>query len=360
MAKDTKILFPRPKYDCNLYKEEGPVILDDPYPDLRVTSDTVIEDEEFWLKVNGTEVCSMGSISLVTGKNKSRKTTFVVAIIASALAGKEMMGISAQLPVSKNKILLIDTEQTRYETKSMIRKIIEMSGLSDVEANKRLLVYNLRKFSSVERIQCVEFVMQYTRGYGLVVIDGIRDMVVDINSPEEATVVSSWLLKESDERGFHILNVLHQNKSKDDKNARGHIGSELANKAQYIFEVELSGPYSSVKGHGRQKDFQQFYFGHDESSLPALVDVLPRERGKRCTKPEELPENEKKEMLAKAFASDKMMKYGELVARIKSVARIGDNRGKALIKHFNDDGYIEKTGKGEYFIPEGSADEGAD
>ena len=70
---------------------------------------------------------------------------------------------------------------------------------------------------------------------GLVVIDGIRDLMLDINNSTEATRLVDDLMKWTGERNIHLHTVLHLNKGDD--NARGHIGTELNNKAECVLQV---------------------------------------------------------------------------------------------------------------------------
>ena len=72
---------------------------------------------------------------------------------------------------------------------------------------------------------------------GLVIVDGIRDFLYDINSPSEATDIISRFMQWTDDRQIHIHTILHQNKN--DENARGHIGTELNNKAETVMQVEV-------------------------------------------------------------------------------------------------------------------------
>ena len=79
------------------------------------------------------------------------------------------------------------------------------------------------------------------------VIDGIRDLVYDINSPSEATCVISKLMQWTDEYQIHLHTILHQNKS--DENARGHIGTEINNKFIHSTNKEYHVAYSTY-GNG--------------------------------------------------------------------------------------------------------------
>ena len=62
-------------------------------------------------------------------------------------------------------------------------------------------------------------------------VDGIRDLVNDINDGVLAQEVMEELLHLATERNCCIVCVLHQNKGSEDHNLRGWIGTELMNKA---------------------------------------------------------------------------------------------------------------------------------
>lgn len=62
-----------------------------------------------------------------------------------------------------------------------------------------------------------------TRISGFVVIDGIRDLMYDINNPSESVELINDLMRWSSMHDLHIHTVLHLNKGDD--NTRGHIGT---------------------------------------------------------------------------------------------------------------------------------------
>ncbi|MCU9931164.1 mobilization protein, partial [Escherichia coli] len=59
-----------------------------------------------------------------------------------------------------------------------------------------------------------------------------------------ATMIVSKLMKWSEEKNILIVTVLHQNKG--DNNARGHIGTELNNKAETVLSVSKSSDNEMV------------------------------------------------------------------------------------------------------------------
>ena len=66
----------------------------------------------------------------------------------------------------------------------------------------------------------------------------------------------------TDDKQIHIHTVLHQNKN--DEHARGHIGTELNNKAETILQVEVDKEDKAISVveavHIRDQDFEPFAF----------------------------------------------------------------------------------------------------
>ena len=113
-------------------------------------------------------------------------------------------------------------------------------------------------------------------------------MVYDINSPGESTRIISKLMQWTDDRQIHIHTILHQNKG--DENARGHIGTELNNKAETVLQVEKdkgNGDISHVSAiHIRAMDFEPFAFRINDKILPELIEGYKPET-KKPGRPEE-------------------------------------------------------------------------
>ena len=226
------------------------------------------------LKANGTVVGTLGNFSASIGKAKSKKTFNVSAIVAAALKNGTVLLYSAELPKDKRKILYVDTEQSPYHCLKVMERILRMADLPTDRDSEHLEFLALRKYTPKERIAAVEQAIYNIPELGLVVIDGIRDMVYDINSSGESTRVISLLMTWTGERNIHIHTILHQNKG--DENARGHIGTELSNKAETVLQVEKDSKnpdISTVKtAHIRAVDFEPFAFRINEEALPELLD----------------------------------------------------------------------------------------
>ncbi|EXY62516.1 hypothetical protein M085_5096, partial [Bacteroides fragilis str. 3986 N(B)19] len=86
----------------------------------------------------------------------------------------------------------------------------------------------------------------------------------------------------TDEYQIHLHTILHQNKS--DENARGHIGTEINNKAETVIQIEKDKDDCNISKvesvHTRSKDFLPFAFCINDQSLPELLpDYMPTKKG---------------------------------------------------------------------------------
>ena len=137
----------------------------------------------------------------------------------------------------------------------------------------------------------------------------------------------------TDDRQIHIHTILHQNKG--DENARGHIGTELNNKAETVLLVEKDSGNSDISSvsaiHIRAMDFEKFAFRINEQALPELVeDYKPQE--KRVGRPQQeefdaykhITEQQHRIALEAAFGLKAEYGYEELKATlIKTYASVG-------------------------------------
>lgn len=166
------------------------------------------------LWIDGEPVLALGDISTVIGKAKSRKT-FASDLLLAAMVGSTEIGdrIRGVLPDDKSVVVYIDTEQSEYYSKMSARRVY---GILDKDYKGDDLpnfhAYTLRPYAPAERLLVIEHIIRNTPDLGFVVIDGIRDLITSINDEEQATMITSKLMKWSTEQMIHICCVLHMNK----------------------------------------------------------------------------------------------------------------------------------------------------
>lgn len=195
---------------------------------------------------------------------------------------------------------------------------------------------------------------------GLVLIDGARDLVTSINDEEQATNLSSLLLKWTADLQIHICVVLHQNKN--DAQARGHLGTELVNKAETVLSAtkDPADPsISIVQAEAcRDKEFQPFAFCINEEGLPLIVndyvhsELKTKVGGRAGWKPEDILHEEHIEVLSGIWSSLSVpfLKYGEFQEAIKMgfqerAVKISKSRAAQLTIYYKMAGLVVIQGK---------------
>lgn len=282
---------------------------------------------------------TLQNFSLISGKAKSRKTFLAVLLVASYLGYKNDT-IHAD-PERKGIVLYIDTEQSPYHLHRMMKRICEMIG---EENPGRLQAYGLKTLTPEEIKKFIENKIKTIPDIIMVVIDGIRDLVYDINSPEEATKIQVWLKKICADNNIHILNVLHQNKG--DANARGHLGSELTNKSETVLSVNLDGDktISTVEDeYSRELEFSTFSFNINEDSLPEICNTPEEDKPIKRLEPHLLSNEKHFKILEQVFKDHRERKYKDAWTNIKlgfaeEAIYFGENKAKEYLTY-----YIKET-----------------
>lgn len=296
------------------------------------------------LYLKNTPICSLGNISLITGKAKSKKTFFVGLAVSAVLSNKTFMRIfKGNLSDTQFKILYFDTEQSNYHVQKSAHRICNLIEISNPN---NLIVYPLRKYSPDERLERINYAINNTPDLVFVIIDGIRDLLTSINDENQSTKIISNLLKWSEEKNIHIMNVLHQNKG--DKNARGHIGTELINKAETVLSITkdtANNDISIVEAQQcREKEPEPFAFEIDENGLPRIIEEW--EPKSKKSKVNELTDDQNFKIIKEVFKTTDSLKYKDLVSQIRKVHEefikhpIGENKAKELMSLYKTKGWI--------------------
>lgn len=294
--------------------------------------------------INNGEVSTFGTLgnfSLVKGKAKSKKTFLMCLMLAASISKKPGM-IKSELPENKRRVILFDTEQSRFHVLQRLKAINKLAqGASD-----NIEVYSLRGNIPSERLKEIEFRLtekNHNNDIGLVVIDGIRDLIHDINDPKEATLIATKLLQWTALTNCHIITVLHENKG--DNHARGHVGTELVNKAETVVSVivDKDKDVSIVEAEfTREKDFPNFYFKIIDG-LPVVVeDYDPNP----AFTPASISDEKHREKLKTVFIKPELTRE-ELEEEIKKVWVVGKTYSEQTIKYYTGKGWIKNlNGKG--------------
>ena len=144
-----------------------------------------------------------------------------------------------------------------------MQRILSLAGLPLDQEPEHLKFSHLRVIADPnQRRALIRYAIYNSPNLGLVIIDGIRDLMHDINNSAEATNLVGDLMQSTGEKNIHIQTVLHLNKG--DNNARGHIGTELNNKAESVLLIAKDTKDADRRGVSpaviRSKAFAPFTF----------------------------------------------------------------------------------------------------
>ena len=291
---------------------------------LRITPEKELERMEFLFRLFGKPCFPRRELVAITGKAKSGKT-FVTSMLMACCITQKVLALERHTDIKGHtdladltdfrplRVLWYDTEQSDESTQDILKnRVLRMIHKTNTKVqldgpkgkvnhsnitNEKdscvptFDVFNVRAVEWKERRGLLkEAVERY--GPDLVIVDGIRDLVNDINDGVLAQEVMEELLHLATERNCCIVCVLHQNKGSEDHNLRGWIGTELMNKAFEVYACEKMMPQRVFKLEQtltRKYDIEQtMYFEVDEQGLPQSS-AGPTD-GVAITKAERLPQ----------------------------------------------------------------------
>ena len=248
---------------------------------LRITPERELPRMEFLFRLFGKPCFPRGELVAITGKAKSGKTFVTSMLMAvgsrSPDSAAEGEGCVLRLPLTREgeqplRVLWYDTEQSDESTQDILRnRVLRMQT-----GGGTLDVFNVRAVEWKERRALLTEAVRRCKP-DLVIVDGIRDLVNDINDGVLAQEVMEELLHLATRQACCIVCVLHQNKSGEDRNLRGWIGTELMNKAFEVYATEKLMPQRVFKLEQtltRKYDIEQtLYFEVSDEGLPVACAV---------------------------------------------------------------------------------------
>ena len=200
----------------------------------RITPDTAVQPHDF-LYLWGEKPCfARGELVALTGKAKSGKT-YICSLLMALAQKKQIMGLRRKQD-EPYTVLWIDTEQSEDSTQEILCQRVAIL-IEQPICNEQFFVYNFRQNDWQDRLELVLSCIAIHKP-DLVIFDGIRDVVGDINNYQEAQTVLGKLLSIASWSNACIVCVLHQNKALEDKTLRGALGTELQNKSFETYECQ--------------------------------------------------------------------------------------------------------------------------
>lgn len=212
-----------------------------------------------------------GNFSFIQAPPKTNKTFFVSLLSAAYLKGEsEYTGIMKGQRGDKD-LIHFDTEQGSFHSQRVFRRVLDMI---EVEDSPNYKTFALRTFSYKDRLAFIDYYLNQNKDtIGMVIIDGIADLISDVNNLEESNMLVQHLMTWSANINCHIVVVIHSNFGTD--KPTGHLGSFLEKKTETQIQLErntVNEGHITVKcKRSRNFGFDSFSFKVDERGFPVVI-----------------------------------------------------------------------------------------
>lgn len=268
--------------------ERAYIPLDKPLP----PPETLISIGEHQFKGNcyPTTVMTAGSFSVIAAPSKSKKTLFKMQLCATYIGGNASYRFPNIHSHRKDDcyILDFDTEQSEYYAQRTFKSVADIVGT----IYPQYLTFKICHLSAEERVAFIEKVLERFRGkVKLVFIDGIADLMNDVNNLEWSNQIVHKLIKWADDYKIHICTIIHV--AYGVTKATGHLGSAVTKKAETVFLLKVDDndknivevlpqytrgyPFDSFKFMVDSNDFTIYFYDEFTGQMAKPMGNIPRE-----------------------------------------------------------------------------------
>lgn len=285
-----------------------------------------------WATMGSRPAFPKEGIILIQAKPKQGKSYSTYAALIPLLTGKPFNSIT---PNDRPRLVLVfDMEMSRTTLTNRVFKQMQTLG----EQGNRFIVCPLKAKSLNDRLTIIKNKIA-TYNPDVVVIDQAGQLVMDVNNQAETNTLCQELDRLSIGRTMFV--IIHENKSKEDTNARGSLGSYLQ-----FAQVES---YTASKGNGvftltpkeaRDTDTEEaeaFCYMLDEGGkiIDGSAKVNARKEAERAAWLNNF---------ARIFGTDVELSRSEIVNRLKEQDNLRDTAADNKVKTAVELGVIIKIG----------------
>lgn len=197
------------------------------------------------------------TINIIQGKAGVHKSRLAETICASLLkrpgTNRDLLGFKAQTLKHFN-VCYVDTERNLSDQLPYALQQIQLKagfGIEDKVPNFDCV--SLLEFSREERFEVLDMYLEHIRNnstyHTLIVLDVITDCVFNFNDARDSMKLIDMMNRSINKYDITFLCLIHENPGSIDK-ARGHLGTELTNKASTVIQVGFEdsgdGPKSAL------------------------------------------------------------------------------------------------------------------
>jgi hypothetical protein len=308
------------------------------------------------LSLNDKFIGTHGNILALQAGMKSGKTGAVGAINAAFFIGRiagnhDTLGFTADNPAG-HAVLHFDTEQSRFDHDATIRRALARVGMAAPPAWFRS--YSVADLTQGNRLLALESAVTGAvadfGGIRAIILDGVADFMRDPNNPEEAFSLVDKLHADAIRHNCLILAVIHENPGSENGKTRGHLGSQLARKAETNLRM-AKDPQTGITTVWA--DYARHcHIPKDRGTCFAWCDMLGRHVSKGTAG--EIVASAKREKFREeaesAFGDAPALSYAELVAAIVESTGLSERTAERRVVTYQTEGITIKNHGGNYML----------
>lgn len=289
-----------------------------------------VEPLRTWLEIGGRPAFPTEGLISISAKRKQGKSLAINALTIPLLTGQQFGNV---IPLKQpRRIILFDTEMNNAVLQGRAQTVLRAVGKSNG-------AFNVCPLLSTDRDKRLNVIREVTAEYApdIVVVDGVADLLTDINDYKEAAALLEELMRLAEART--VVCVLHQNKALTDEAMRGHIGSCLGNKstenysmrrANGIFELSCVDSRTTATD-----DAPTFKFAVDSNGNIITTESIFKEA-------EERRRADMEAEFAALFGTDEELRSTDIKKRIMERQGLAERAAEMKIATAKRDGIIKK------------------
>ena len=331
-----------PTRETFLEKKQKEFVIDD---------NTEYPDPDYLIEIGGVPTMPKGNLVALSAKWKNGKT-FLCDILGAIYLGSDRFA-GCHSRQEAGKVVFFDTEQAKSDT-ARIRKTIKAMipegrhGDFEVYCLRNAGIDNEGDSNEMSRFDFISQTIAHDRP-DLVIIDGIADLIYNYNDVIESQEVVNKLAAIANEHNCCIIVVMHQNKGKQDKSMKGHIGTMLYQKCSDVFNVEKCGSvFVASHAVSRHRSCGDIIFTLD-------ADAVPEDGTAARQQQLQLKREDRRKELAEQVAlcledATVALKRSDIVNLIKEHTGAGTTKAYELFGEAAAMGVLETYDKKHYFL----------
>ena len=313
--------------------------------------------------LGGVCIATSGNLTAITGQAKSGKSSLLAAMIAAA---HDPTGDTLGMTSNNDRggsLIHFDTEQAPEDHFSLVGQALRRAVRPSVlpwfrsycltdQTPPELLA--ALKFEAAAALEACGFIHS-------IIIDGIADLVWDVNDPEESNTLILEVRALSIKYSCPVICVLHENPTTEAggrNKTRGHLGSQLERKAfaSLTLSKDADGVVSVYSGNSRKlhiaKDGAPSFVWSDEVGMHISCQAAAPKTGRAAS----FKLTELANRVFDGVIPSVGLRYSQLVEtiEIKSKDRISNATARRRVEEMLEAGLIVR-GEGatddRYFTP---------